>query len=81
MPKCTRDNALSIALNYLGHRYAGNLEVQDGLSKGQIAYPVNSPKDVWVIPVPCEKFQVGPSKILCISKESGEIVYFGAVGD
>lgn len=80
----SQQEALNIVLNYLGQSYAGQIEVTDKLphTSGAI-YSVNDLKESWVIQVPKlshEPQTIGMGRIICISMETGKIIYDGSDG-
>ncbi len=80
----SRQEALKIALNYLGQQYRGLLKVTDTLpDTSGLIYNANGLKDSWVIRVPKrsnEPLSVGMGQIICISKATGKIIYDGPDG-
>ena len=85
MPVWTKDEALEIAIKYLGEQYLGRLEITDKLSDYDSSYMYNAEefKHCWVIHVPPPRpmFMVGAGRVLCISQKSEKIIFDGMVGE
>ncbi len=80
----SRQEALKAALIYLGQQYKGMLKVIDSLPDIYSGiYRAKDLKDSWVLKVPKlshEPQTVGRGRIICISKETGQIIYDGSDG-
>ncbi len=80
----SKQEALNIALNYLGESYKGMIEATDTLPRTSAAiYNVDNLKDCWVIQVPKlshEPQTIGMGRIICISMKTGKIIYDGSDG-
>jgi hypothetical protein len=80
MNQCSREEALSIAVKYLGEQYLGHLHASDDLPSP--IYGTKAKKNSWVIAVPqLDSFYVGGSRFVLISKETGRIIFDGVVGE
>jgi hypothetical protein len=80
MNTCSKENALEVALGYFGTRFQGKLEVIDSLPVNCEIYGKERLKNCWVVPEPNDSFIIGGGHLLCISKENGEILYYGPTG-
>ena len=84
MPVWTKDEALEIAIKYLGEQYLGRLEITDKLPDyGSLLYLSNYEefKHCWVIAVPPPVYMLGAGRVVCISQKSEKIIFDGMVGE
>jgi hypothetical protein len=75
--RLTKEKALQIIRKHLMQKVLRNIEIQDGLPKGCILYSVPSDEPCWTVRIPPEQLRTGPSHIICISKNTGRIIYDG----
>lgn len=82
----TRGEALQVAIKYLGEQYLGLLsvsDIDDKLPEYAAIYSSDGFKNCWVICVPAlphESGRVGGGRVICISKDTGKILYDGSDG-
>jgi hypothetical protein len=77
-----QESAYEIAVKYLGEQVRGKIEVSENLPQGVI-YGRDSLQNSWVVHVPRDRItsmRSGMSRIICISKTNGKIVYDGSDG-
>ncbi len=75
-----REKARIIAVKYLKMQHAESLSIEDTLPKYAHIYTNVPLKDLWFIPVPGDGTSIGCGRMICISKETGQIVYDGPDG-
>jgi hypothetical protein len=83
MPVWTKEEALEIAVKYLGEQYRDKIKVTDTLPRSYNIYMARAGelKSCWIIHVPFPIQGVGPGRIVCISKKNGNIVFDGMAGE
>ena len=80
MPNCTREEALSAAIKYLGEQYLGQVDVNDILPEAPIYKTSKDFENCWVICVPSPGM-IGAGRYLMISKKTGKIIFDGMAGE
>jgi hypothetical protein len=81
VPGCSRDQALAIAIKYLGEQYLGMLHVGEDLPSFPL-YDREKLEGGWVIEVPqIGTSHVGSGRYIVISKDTGGIVFDGMLGE
>ena len=84
MPVWTREEAVEIAIRYLGEEYRDKIRVTDKLPRSRnihMAY-TEGLKQCWVIHVPYPaSTTIGLGRVICICKKSGKIVFDGMAGE
>lgn len=73
----TKEKALQMIRKHLSRQIPRNLEIQDGLPEGCILYGVPKDEPCWTAWIPSERSMVGSSRIICISKKTGRVIYDG----
>jgi hypothetical protein len=83
MPVWTKEEALEIAIKNLGEQYRDKIKITDKLPRSHNIHMAHTGalKNCWVIYVPFPIQGVGPSRVLCISKKSGKIIFDGIAGE
>lgn len=82
----TREEALQAAIKYLGDQYLGLLsvsDIDDKLPEYVVIYSSDGFNNSWIICVPAlphESGRLGGGRIICISKDTGKILYDGSDG-
>ena len=80
--KINEEKALQIIRKYLiQQEQSRKLEIQDGLPEGCILYGVPEDEPCWTVWIPSDTPRIGCGRIICISKETGKILYDGNVGE
>ncbi|GEM_PF-1719690 len=88
--KVSSDEALKIALRHLvaiaQQQYEGRLGIRDGVPDGLPLYMTtgsNEREHCWCISVPGGEgsLMVGRSRYICITKETGEVIFDGWAGE
>jgi len=75
--RLTKEKAQQIIYKHLIAQVLRNFEIQDGIPVGCILYGVPKDEPCWTARIAPEKTMVGPSRIICISKQTGRIIYDG----
>ncbi|MEE9910235.1 MAG: hypothetical protein K4571_00800 [Deltaproteobacteria bacterium] len=71
----TKEKALHIIREHLTQRVLCDIEIQDGIPDGCILYGVPKDEACWTSRIPPEIPRTGPSRIICVSKKTGRIIY------
>jgi len=75
--KLSRGKALQIIRKHLIKQVPHDIEIQDGIPEGRVLYGVPKDEPCWTACIPSEVMMIGPSRIICISKKTGKIIYDG----
>lgn len=73
----TKEKALHIIREHLMQRVSCDFEIQDGLPEGCIIYGVTLTEPCWTAWIPSAVPRIGSSRIICLSKKTGHIIYDG----
>ena len=73
----TRKKAVQIIRKRLIEQVPRDFEIQDGLSAGCHLYGLPQDEPCWTAWIPSEISRTGPSRIICVSKKIGRIIYDG----
>ena len=73
----SRKEILQIIRKHLIRQVPHDFEIQDGIPQGCIIYNVSCDEPCWTVFICSEEQRTGPSRIICISKKSGKIIYDG----
>jgi len=75
--RLTREKALQVIRKHLIAQIPRDIEIQDGLPEGCILYGVPKDEPCWTARIPLEIPRTGPSRIICVNKDTGRIIYDG----
>lgn len=75
--RLTKEKAQQIIYKHLIAQVPRNYEIQDGLTEGCILYGVPKDEPCWTARIPPEIPRTGPSRIICVNKKTGKIIYDG----
>jgi hypothetical protein len=83
MPVWTKEEALEIAVKHLGEQYRDKTKVSDKLPRSYNIHMAHAGalKNCWVIHAPYPIPTQSPSRVLCICKKSGKILFDGIAGE
>lgn len=82
----TREEALQVAIKYLGEQYLKLLsvsDIDDKLPEYAAIYRRKEINNCWIICVPAlphESGRLDGGRVICISKDTGKILYDGSDG-
>lgn len=77
----TKEKALRIICKQLMREVLHDIEIQDGIPEGRILYGVPKDEPCWTACMPSEVMMMGPSRIICMSKKTGRIIYDGLTNE
>ena len=75
--RLTKEKAQQIIYKHLIAQVPRNFEIQDGLTEGCVLYGVPKDEPCWTARIPPEITRTGPSRIICVNKKTGKIIYDG----
>lgn len=80
-PLITLEQAYQIAIRYLGEQMQGRIKLTSTLPAN--IYNREQLKGAWVVRVPSQgpMFVLGAGRIICISRNTGKILYDGSDGE
>ena len=84
MPVWTKEEAVEIAIKYLGEEYRDKIKVTDKLPRSRNIHMahIEGLKHCWVIHVPYPaSTTVDLGRVICICKKSGKIIFDGMAGE
>ena len=80
-PELSRQKAVRIIRKYLHRHMPKDFEIQDGVPDGGILYGVPKNESCWTVFIFSDVPQLGPGRVICISKQKGEVIFDGLVGE
>ena len=75
--KVTKEKALQIILKHLTAKMRRDIEIQDGRPDGCLLYGVPKDEPCWTARIPPDIPRTGASRIICVNKKTGKIIYDG----
>src|SRR5664279_5497274 len=78
---CHEKELRGLSESTLSGKYRKIFELHDSIPEGCILYGISNDEPCWTIIIPPEETRTGPSRIICVSKKSGKIIYDGSTGD
>ncbi len=73
----TKEKFLQIIRKHLIRQIPRDIEIQDGIPEDCNIYGLSKDEPAWTAWMPSEETLTGPSRIICVSKKTGRIIYDG----
>lgn len=80
-PGLSRQKAVQMIRKYLHRQIPKDFDIQDDVPDGGILYGVPKDEPCWIVSISSNVPQVGAGRVICISKQKGEVIFDGPVGE